>query len=99
MFTPEQEKTLKYIADKLNISETNIIVKGGMHDIAKQICFKHGLTLENLQSKNRARDYTKARVEFTKRCIKEINKSKNAIGRFLKKDHAVIHYYSKKNGN
>ena len=97
MFTPDEVRTLKYIANKYNLVETRFILKGGMHDIAEQICFKHGLTLENLKSKERTRDHVIARIEFTKRCIKELNKSLNAVGKFLGKDHTTVLYYSKKN--
>jgi len=97
MFTPDEIKTLKYIANKYNLVETKFIVKGGVHDIAEQVCLKHGLTLENLKSKERTRDHVIARIEFTKRCIKELNKSLSAVGRFLEKDHTTVLYYSKKN--
>ena len=97
MFTPDEVKRLKYIANKCSFVETSFVLKGGMHDIAKQICFKHGLTLENLRSKERTRDHVKARIEFTKRCLKELNKSLNAVGKFLGKDHTTVLYYSKKN--
>ena len=97
MFTQDEIRTLKYIANKYNLVETKFIVKGGVHDIAEQVCLKHGLTLENLKSKERTRDHVIARIEFTKRCIKELNKSLSAVGRFLDKDHTTFHYYSKKN--
>ena len=97
MFTQDEIRTLKYIANKYNLVETKFIVKGGVHDIAEQVCLKHGLTLENLKSKERTRDHVIARIEFTKRCIKELNKSLSAVGRFLDKDHTTVLYYSKKN--
>ena len=97
MFTQDEIKTLKYIANKYNLVETKFIVKGGVHDIAEQVCLKHGLTLENLKSKERTRDHVIARIEFTKRCIKELNKSLSAVGKFLGKDHTTVLYYSKKN--
>ena len=97
MFTQDEIRTLKYIANKYNLVETKFIVKGGVHDIAEQVCLKHGLTLENLKSKERTRDHVIARIEFTKRCMKELNKSLSAVGRFLNKDHTTVLYYSKKN--
>ena len=97
MFTQDEIRTLKYIANKYNLVETKFIVKGGVHDIAEQVCLKHGLTLENLKSKERTRDHVIARIEFTKRCMKELNKSLSAVGRFLDKDHTTVLYYSKKN--
>tara|TARA_R100000458_G_C8043042_1_gene93549 strand:+ start:147 stop:455 length:309 start_codon:yes stop_codon:yes gene_type:complete len=93
--TPEEIRTLKYIANNYK-TETNFFIKGGMLDIAFQVCKKHELTLENLKSKERTRDHVIARIEFTKRCIKELNKSFNAIGRFLNKDHTTVLYYKNK---
>ena len=68
-------------------------IKGGMLDIAYQICRKHEIELKDLQSKARTRHFVAARIEFTKRCLKELNKSMNQIGRFLNKDHTTIIYY------
>ena len=92
MFTEEEIKTLKSIVSNYR-DKTNFFVKGGMNDVAYKVCKKHGLTLENLQSKERTRDHVIARVEFTKRCLEELGKSVNAVGKFLNKDHTTITYY------
>jgi len=94
--TEEEIVILKNIANNFKTSTPNFFVKGGMMDIAYQVCKKHELTLENLRSKERTRHHVLARIEFTERCCIELNKSLNAVGRFLNKDHTTILYYRNK---
>tara|TARA_A100001037_G_scaffold228345_1_gene206398 strand:+ start:575 stop:898 length:324 start_codon:yes stop_codon:yes gene_type:complete len=94
--TPEEIRTLKHMAKHYRVATSRFFIKGGMKDIAYQVCEKYELTLENLKSKERTRDHVIARIEFTKRCMKELNKSFSAIGRFLNKDHATVLYYKNK---
>jgi len=94
--TPEEIRTLKYMAKHYRVATSRFFIKGGMNDIAYQVCEKYELTLENLKSKERTRDHVIARIEFTKRCMKELNKSLNAIGKFLDKDHTTVLYYKNK---
>ena len=91
--TQEEIVILKKMANKYKLTQPDLIVKGGMADIAHQVCSKHEITLKDLKSKERTRHFVTARVEFTKRCCIELNKSMNAVGRFLNRDHTTIIYY------
>ena len=87
---------LKHIASNFltpGLTSHKTFVVGGMLDIAHQVCKKHEIELKDLQSKARTRHFVVARIEFTKRCLKEAKKSMNQIGRFLNKDHTTIIYY------
>ena len=94
--TQEEIITLKNIAHSFSDSQPKWIVKGGMYDIAHQVCQKHEITIDNLKSKERTRDHVLARIEFTKRCFIELNKSMAAIGKFLNRDHTTAIYYKNK---
>ena len=94
--TQEEIITLKNIAHTFSGSQPKWIVKGGMYDIAHQVCRKHEITIDNLKSKERTRDFVLARIEFTKRCFIELNKSMAAIGNFLNRDHTTAIYYKNK---
>ena len=94
--TQEEIITLKNIAYNFSGSQPKWIVKGGMYDIAHQVCRKHEITIDNLKSKERTRDFVLARIEFTKRCFIELNKSMAAIGKFLNRDHTTAIYYKNK---
>ena len=94
--TQEEIITLKNIAHSFKGTQSKFIVKGGMYDIAHQVCQKHEITIDNLKSKERTREYVLARIEFTKRCFIELNKSMAAIGKFLNRDHTVALYYKNK---
>ena len=94
--TQEEIITLKNIAHTFSGSQPKWIVKGGMYDIAHQVCLKHEITIDNLKSKERTRDFVLARIEFTKRCFIELNKSMAAIGKFLNRDHTTAIYYKNK---
>ena len=94
--TQEEIITLKNIAHNFSGSQPKWIVKGGMYDIAHQVCRKHEITIDNLKSKERTRDFVLARIEFTKRCFIELNKSMAAIGKFLNRDHTTAIYYKNK---
>ena len=94
--TQEEIIILKNIANNFKDSQPRWIVKGGMYDIAHQVCKKHEITIDNLKSKERTRDHVLARIEFTKRCAYELNKSLGAIGKFLNRDHTVAYYYKNK---
>lgn len=91
--TQEEIVILKKMANKYKLTQPDFIIKGGMADIAHQVCSKHEITIQDLKSKERTRHFVTARVEFTKRCCNEINKSMNAVGRFLNRDHTTIIYY------
>jgi len=91
--TDKEIVILKHIANNFLTPTHNSFLKGGMLDIAYQVCRKHEIELKDLQSKARTRHFVVARIEFTKRCLKELNKSMNQIGRFLNKDHTTIIYY------
>ena len=90
--TSKEIVILKHIANNY-LTPSNLVLKGGMLDLAHQVCRKHEIELKDLQSKARTRHLVVARIEFTKRCLKELNKSMNQIGRFLNKDHTTIIYY------
>ena len=97
-FMSRQELTDKEIIILKDIARSFLtpntaFIKGGMLDIAYQVCRKHEIELKDLQSKAKTRHFVVARIEFTKRCLKELNKSMNQIGRFLNKDHTTIIYY------
>lgn len=94
--TQEEIIILKNIANNFKDSQPKWIVKGGMYDIAHQVCVKHEITIDNLKSKERTREHVLARIEFTKRCVSELNKSMGAIGKFLGRDHTVALYYKNK---
>jgi chromosomal replication initiation ATPase DnaA len=94
--TQEEIITLKNIAHSFKGSQPKFIVKGGMYDIAHQVCRKHEITIDNLKSKERTRDRVIARIEFTKRCASELNKSMSTIGKFLNRDHTTAQYYKSK---
>tara|TARA_R100000781_G_scaffold9377_5_gene8163 strand:+ start:2970 stop:3281 length:312 start_codon:yes stop_codon:yes gene_type:complete len=94
--TQEEIIILKNIANNFKDSQPRWIVKGGMYDIAHQVCKKHEITIDNLKSKERTRDHVLARIEFTKRCVIELNKSMSAIGKFLGRDHSTAIYYKNK---
>ena len=91
--TQEEIITLKNIAHNFSDSQPKWILKGTMLDTAYQVCRKHEIELKDLKSKKRTRHFVVARIEFTKRCLKELNKTMNQIGRFLNKDHTTIIYY------
>ena len=90
--TDKEIVILKGIASNF-LTPNTAFIKGGMLDIAYQVCRKHEIQLSDLQSKKRTRHFVVARIEFTKRCLKEIKKSMNQIGQFLNKDHTTIIYY------
>ena len=94
--TQEEIIILKNIANNFKDSQPRFIVKGGMYDIAHQVCKKHEITIDNLKSKERTRDHVLARIEFTKRCVIELNKSMASIGKFLGRDHTTAIYYKNK---
>jgi len=79
-----------------SISSRKVLIKGGMMDIAYQVCKKHEITLLNLKSKRRLKHFVIARIEFAKRCQEELNKTTTAIAIFLDKDHSLICHYKKK---
>jgi hypothetical protein len=58
--------------------------------IAREVCFKHGITLMELLSRRKPKPIVAARHEFFYRCRKETSMSLPQIGRRAGRDHSTV---------
>ena len=62
--------------------------------IASEICEKHGVTIQDLQSGKRGSQIVSARIEFVRHMVHEYpNIIHLTLARYLKKDHTTICHY------